>query len=76
MFKNNFRLGMVDSGPCTTLVRNAVNLEGKKSSVGSLVRVGLCATRGEIIVFEESPQYKKICADVSLSHSGVKILPT
>ena len=76
MFKNILRLGMADSSPCTTLVNNAVNLVVKKSSVGSLVRVGLCAVRGEIFVFAQSPQHKKIYSDVSLRHSGVKILST
>ena len=75
MFKNILRLGMADSDPCTTSVKNAVNLAVKKSSVGSLVRVGLLAVRGEIFVFAERPQHKKICSYVSLSHSDVKILP-
>ena len=76
MFKNILRLGMVDSTPCTEATRDAVREAVTNSSVGSKVRVGLCSVRGEIFVFTDNAQHKKICSDVSIRLTDLKILPT
>ena len=47
-----------------------------KSSVESKARAGLCLDRGEIFVFADNARHKKICSDVSIRLTGLRILPT